>query len=72
MDKLIQPFKALVNQLQLFTGIHTAEAALIEAMDGRITALEGSLTALEQKHENLHGRVINVDNAVGDHLRTHK
>lgn len=71
MNKLVQQFNALVNQLQLFTGIHTAEAALIEAMDARITKLETGLTDLSEKHQQLHGRVVNVDNTVGDHLRNH-
>ena len=71
MSKLVQQFKALVNQLQLFTGIHTAEAALIEAMDDRISKLETDLKDLSEKHQQLHGRVVNVDNAVGNHLRNH-
>lgn len=69
---MIEQLKSLINQLQLFCGIHTAEAALIEDQSKRIAKLESDLADLAAKHDQLHGKVIANGNTIGVHLRTHK
>ena len=71
-NKLARQFESLVNQLQLFTGIHTAEAALLADLDSRLSKVESVLADLIQKHDQLHNRVAQDGSTLGEHLRTHK
>lgn len=68
---MLDQLKGLVNQLHLFTGIHTAEATILEDLQNRVAKLETDHAGLSKKHDGLHTRVISLENVVGEHKRHH-
>lgn len=63
--------KGLVDQLHLFTGIHTAEAEIMEDHDNRLDKIEKELELLRKKQDGSHARLIQIEQAFGEHKRNH-
>ena len=63
--------KGLVDQLHLFTGIHTAEAEIMEDHENRLGKLEKELELLRKKQDGTHSRLIQNEQAFGEHKRNH-
>lgn len=63
--------KGLVDQLHLFTGIHTAEAEIMEDHESRLGKLEKELELLRKKQDGTHSRLIQNEQALGEHKRNH-
>lgn len=68
---MLKQLKSLVDQLHLFTGIHTAEAEIVEDHENRIGKLERDLELLRKKQDGTHTRVIQVEQVIGEHKRNH-
>lgn len=68
---MLKQLKGLVDQLHLFTGIHTAEAEIMEDHDDRIGKLERELELLKKKQDGTHARLIQNEQAFGEHKRNH-
>lgn len=68
---MLDSLKGLVNQLHLFTGIHTAEAEILEDLSKRLEKAETELARLAKRQDGTHTRVIEVENVVGEHKRNH-
>ena len=68
---MLKQLKGLVDQLHLFTGIHTAEAEIMEDHDNRIGNLEKELELLKKKQDGTHSRLIQNEQAFGEHKRNH-
>lgn len=63
--------KGLVDQLHLFTGIHTAEAEIMEDHENRLGKMEKELELLRKKQDGTHARLIQNEQAFGEHKRNH-
>lgn len=68
---MLDRLKGLVNQLHLFTGIHTAEAEILEDVLNRVDALEKKTAATDKKLDGTTSRVIQVEGVIGEHKRNH-
>lgn len=68
---MLKRLKGLVDQLHLFTGIHTAEAEIMEDHDKRLDKIEKELELLKKKQDGTHSRLIQNEQAFGEHKRNH-
>lgn len=68
---MLKQLKGLVEQLHLFTGIHTAEAEIMEDHENRLGKLEKELDLLKKKQDGTHSRLIQNEQALGEHKRNH-
>lgn len=68
---MLKTLKGLVDQLHLFTGIHTAEAEIMEDHETRLTKIEVELKKLSNQQGATNGRVVKLEELWGHHKKDH-